>query len=315
MIFNSTAGAVDQLVSRLMNGLAVNAAPGTADPTLFGILEGGYWVNSTVITNPNLSITAMTEVMRDDLIQRGINYIWSQSKIYVTFADLNDDASGTKCQADKNGWQASKTCADGGVYYLYRFNEDGHLIGHLDYPWGADKMTDSPFEIQPSWVTKSSAASYRAQNGGVGGFNYDQTTPPTNLTDVLTEVGQSGTLDGLHTLPGVWNISVCDMGTHNDWNGDFTQKPMVTENKDNLSFFFPCCCGPQCTQTPDFIKSAQMENFKTIYDTCKTQLTLCEAWPPGVTSIDFGKAGVITNKHCLKGDTMPVQPDYEPIIY
>ena len=150
MIFNTTAGAVDQLVSQLMNGLPINAAPGTTDPTIFEMISDGKWINSSVITNPNLSITAMTEVMRDDLIQRGINYIWSESKIYVTFANLNDDANGTKCQADKNGWQASKTCADGGVYYLYRFNEDGNLNGNLDYPWGADKMQQVPWNLFPA---------------------------------------------------------------------------------------------------------------------------------------------------------------------
>lgn len=302
LTFNNTAGAVDQLVSKLMNGDSLNPVPDSKDPSLFNILDGGLWVNASVITNPKLSISAMTELMRDDLTSRGINYVWLQSKIYVTFANLDDDAAGTKCLADKNGWQASKTCADGGVYYLYRFNEHGNLRGNLDFPWGADHMTESPFNLQPSWVTAGSAASYRAQNGGMGGFEYDQTTAPANITNILTQVGKTGTLDGLRTMPGVWNLSVCDMGMHSDWNADFTQNPMVTENKDDLSFFFPCCCGPNCLQTHDFIQSAQMENFKTIFHTCRRQMQPCKAWPPGVVSIDFGDAGVLTNDSCVDGD-------------
>ena len=311
-IFNSTSAAVDTLVSNMMQGQAVNG-PAGGDPTILGILDSGGWVNSSAITNPALSITQITDLLRQDLIQRGINYIWGQSKIWVTFANLNDDAAGTICQADKNGWQASKTCADGGVYYLYRFNEDGNLEGHLDYPWGADKMTNSPFNLNPAWVTQSSAASFRAQNGGVGGFNYDQTQPPANLSDILTTVSKTQSLSSLSALAGVWNISVCDMGTHNDWNADFTQKPLTTQNQEYkdgaLSFFFPCCCGPQCTQTHDFIQSSQMENFKTIYETCQTQMTLCSAWPPGVDSIDFGDAGTITRKGCSTASSVPV-PDY-----
>lgn len=31
-----------------------------------------------------------------------------------------------KCLVVRNGWQASETCAEAGVYYLYRFNEDGN---------------------------------------------------------------------------------------------------------------------------------------------------------------------------------------------
>lgn len=89
-----------------------------------------------------------------DLLQRGINYIWGQSKIWVSFADLKDNPDETKCRDDRNGWQANKTCADGGVYYLYRFNEDGHLDGNLVYPWGADKMTNEPYGLDPSVSSK-----------------------------------------------------------------------------------------------------------------------------------------------------------------
>ena len=147
-VFNNTASGLDTLVSDMMQGNNLAFSGGT--PLILDVLAGGGWVNSDVITSPKVSITALTTLLQKDLLQRGINFIWSQSKIYVTFADLKDDAQMTKCKADVNGWQPSKTCADGGVYYLYRFNEDGNLDGNLDYPWGADKMTEPPWNLNPA---------------------------------------------------------------------------------------------------------------------------------------------------------------------
>ena len=96
-----------------------------------------------------MTLIDKTSLIYKDLIQRGINYIWSQSKIWVSFVDLKDDDKLTKCMADKNGWQDSKHCADGGVYYLYRYNENGNLNGELSYPWGAEKMAGEPYGLNP----------------------------------------------------------------------------------------------------------------------------------------------------------------------
>lgn len=300
-IFNSTAAAIDSLVSDVMAGQTINNKAGSV-PTLFNIIDGGGWVNSDVVTNPKVSITQIQNLLQKNLIQRGINAVWSKSKIWVSFANLNDDASQSKCKADKNGWQASKTCADGGVYYLYRFNENGFQAGYLDYPWGADKMAGAPWNLSPAAVTYSSALAYRSQNNGVGGFAYDSTKAPSNLPSIFEDVGR-GSFDNLNALEGTWNISVCDMGTHSDWNTDFTQSNPSSTYGDMA---FPCCCGPQCSQTKDFVSSAQMENFDTIVVSCKAQLSNCNAWPAGVTEIDFGQAGKITKDNI--GGNICVQP-------
>ena len=312
-VFNTTASAIDTLVSDLMQGKAINSAPSSdTTPTILTMLEGGNWVNTSIITSPSLSLTNVTDLLRDDLASRGINYVWGQYKIWVTYANLGDDASYTKCAADKNGWQASKYCGDGGVYYLYRFNEDGPYQGHLAYPYGADKMGEQPFGLDVAWVTKGSANSYRAQNNGVGGFNYDSTQAPGNVTGVIEQVGLTHSLDGLRTVPGVWNISVCDMGDHSDWNVDYSVKAQTTTSQDDLAFIFPCCCGPQCSQTQAWVAAANMNNFKTLVANCQRQMALCKAWPADVTTIDYGKAGQIHKKNCLEGDTPP-NWDYDSI--
>lgn len=119
-------------------------------PLLLNVLHGGGWVDQSVVTSPAVSITNLRTLLQKDLIQRDINFIWGQSKIWVSFVNLHDDARNSKFLADQNGWQASKTCKDGGVYYLYRFNEDGNENSALDYPWGADKMAAAPFYLNPA---------------------------------------------------------------------------------------------------------------------------------------------------------------------
>ena len=146
--FNNTASGIDSLVSAMMQGNNGDFTGGT--PLIFDVLVGVGWVNSDVITSPKVSQTALTNLLQKDLLQRGINFIWGQSKTYVTFANFNDDAQGTKSKANFNGRQASKTCLDGGVYYLYRFNEAGNEDGNLDYPWGADKMQQAPWNLNPA---------------------------------------------------------------------------------------------------------------------------------------------------------------------
>lgn len=145
-VWNQTADGIDHLVQQMMEGSAMDGDT----PLLFEMLNGGGWVDNKILTNPTIDVGALKNVLYKDLVQRGINHIWAQSKIWVSFVNLQDDEQTSKCLADKNGWQASKTCADGGVYYLYRFDEDGDENGHLDYPWGADQMTTDPWGLDPS---------------------------------------------------------------------------------------------------------------------------------------------------------------------
>ncbi len=148
-VYQTTAAAIDDLVSTLVQGVAVNQPAGST-PTLLNIIAGGGWVVSDSITAPGVSLADLQDLLRKDLMQRGINHLWSKSKIYVTFANLDDDSSGNKCVADKNGWQASKVCSDNGVYYLYFFKEGDDETGQLWYPWGADQMASPPWNLDPS---------------------------------------------------------------------------------------------------------------------------------------------------------------------
>ena len=312
--FTDTQKALDDYVAQLMSGQLKSS---DNSPAILGFLQGGAWVDQTALDNPKASISSLSAFLQRDLVQRGINHIWSQSKIWVTFADRGDDASHTKCTADRNGWQASKTCLDGGVYYLYRFNENGDHQGHLSYPWGADQMAADPWKLNPSvgisalrayhtylrslqWVTLSSARSFRAINKQIGGFDYNHANVPATLPNLAQSIVGKGSLDDLAAMEGVWTLPVCDMGKHSDWNSDFTA---TIANADNAILpNCPCCWGPNCSQTKNFIQAAQMNNFDTIHDRCKAQLRSCAAWPPGVTEIDFGDSGKITQNKDSNGN-------------
>ena len=44
------------------------------------------------------------------------------------------------CTEDQSGPPDSKYCGDGGVYYLYAFDESDHFAGYVDYPLGAQLL-------------------------------------------------------------------------------------------------------------------------------------------------------------------------------
>lgn len=146
-VFSGMVTATDNFLAELMNGVDF-ADPAGGWPTLALMLSGGAWVSPA--TGSNVSVADTSKLLKNDLIQRGINLLWSGTKTWVTFVDLNDDAQQTKCWADTNGWQASKYCADGGVYYLYFFKETGNLNGYVTYPYGADQMSGQTWGLNPS---------------------------------------------------------------------------------------------------------------------------------------------------------------------
>ena len=148
-VFDSTQAGVDKFIQQLMAGENIGGQAG-GNPTLLDVIGSGQWISQDILKNSQTGIPAITTLLQKDFIQRGINHIWLQSKIWVSYANLNDDAATSKCLNDRNGWQASKTCLHGGVYYLYRFDERGNEAGSLDYPWGADKMSSAPWNLSPA---------------------------------------------------------------------------------------------------------------------------------------------------------------------
>jgi hypothetical protein len=63
---------------------------------------------------------------------------------------------------------------------------------------------------------------------------------------------------------GTWTLPVCDMGANN-WNTAYGAKP-------TRFGLMPCCCGPNCSETKDFIKAANMQGFQTVLHACQAQL-------------------------------------------
>ena len=80
---------------------------------------------------------------------------------------------------------------------------------------------------------------------------------------------------------------MCDMGTNKGWNADFTA---------GTAKVLPCCCGPKCAQTQDWVLNARMNNFDTLVEVCKDQMSQCNLWPEGVQEIFYGDSGSIKRK-------------------
>ncbi|KAI9873705.1 MAG: hypothetical protein M1830_010704 [Pleopsidium flavum] len=237
-------------------------------------VAGGAWVARDTTAQASTSANLKLELMA-----RGINALWKKSKIWVTFIDLKDDVSGTKCKADKTGPQITKYCDDGGVYYLYRFDERGNHVGALDKPWGMDDL--SSVGLNPAWVTESSAKSYRASQNG---YNYDQKNGAQRILATASKSGIAQFNNRAGRLPGTWTIPVCDMGTYTKWNQDYISN---SASGETYSSPLPCICGPGGSRTAAFTKEAQMTNFDTLIDWCYQQTRSID-WPAGVDKIDYG---------------------------
>ena len=97
-------------------------------------MANGAWANSSILTK----FTALETNLTLEILSRSIDALWKtfpSNKMWVLFVDLGDDPSRKKCLDYNRGPPDSKYCDDGGVYYAYNFREDGHDMGHVDYPW------------------------------------------------------------------------------------------------------------------------------------------------------------------------------------
>jgi len=67
---------------------------------------------------------------------------YRQEKVFATFFKTGnlEDTSGPNVTK----WYSPEA---GGVYYLYRYVEDGVLEGHLDKPWALDYLNSTSYGI------------------------------------------------------------------------------------------------------------------------------------------------------------------------
>ena len=106
------------------------------------LLKGGKWLESSSLSN----VSDAQNQLFVEIFSRSIDALWkteTSNKMWVLFVNTADVVPSTaNCEADLTGPQDMKYCGDGGVYYAYNFVENGHSMGHLSYPWGANKMMD-----------------------------------------------------------------------------------------------------------------------------------------------------------------------------
>ncbi|KAI9764465.1 MAG: hypothetical protein M1835_007564 [Candelina submexicana] len=262
-------------------------------------MANGAWVDRSALSK----IAYLQEQIFNEITSRAIDGLWktpTSNKMWVLYVDLGDDHNQTKCKNDPSGPPTLKHCGDGGVYYAYNFVEKGDLIGHRDYPWGADKMKLN-LGIDPAWITEASAKTYRlAKNKttgyGLDPFNFDPAIGANNTlfyiangSDILGADGKG--LGGRY--PGSWTLPVCDASTWGHaWNYDYTKG--ARDKRDNREHP-PCFCGEGGLETAHWATAAGLNHFDTFYQRCQKALQGTGddpadflTWPDGVTSVDLG---------------------------
>lgn len=148
--------------------------------------------------------------------------------------------------------EGGRTCC------LYSLTHDGKYIN----PAGLDALDNSTFDISASKITAGSLHSFLAQ-----GFNYtlDDDHRDTRIEASLGTNSTTQAFDQGVAFQGTWTLPVCDVGSNTNWVGNY----------DTAGF--PCCCGAKsgdgatCTQTNDFINTANMAEWGKFYDDCKAQ--------------------------------------------
>ncbi|KAH0548679.1 hypothetical protein GP486_007777, partial [Trichoglossum hirsutum] len=148
--------------------------PDAEKQTILDYLKGGGYVGNKIPSNADIE-----EFYKKQLVSRTVNSEWRTQKIFIYFAKTDNPN-------DSNGPNVTKYYSkeDGGVYYLYRYVEDGVLQGHLDKPWGLDQLAGPHYNIAPSDITKSSARAWRRS-----GFNYTQEVAQNRIVDSITSNG------------------------------------------------------------------------------------------------------------------------------
>lgn len=135
-MYSDYVDALDSAAATLFKGEKVNGTFNITD-----MMSNGAWADFTSITK----LTGLESNLTIEILSRSIDALWktpNSNKMWVLFSDLADDASSQRCLADKSGPQSTKYCGDQGVYYTYNFVEDGPERGHVDYPWGGDRLQE-----------------------------------------------------------------------------------------------------------------------------------------------------------------------------
>ena len=206
--------------------------------TILDYLRGGSF-----IVPSNISNGMIESFWEDSLTGRTINSEWVTQRYFVTFAR-------TKHSRTNVGPRDTKyfSHAGGGVYYLYAWKNGG-----LEMP---EAMTElQSYGIRPEAVTESSARAFEFMK-----YNYTNNVALQQLHASLFNATSNPVLDGAR-WPGNWNITVCDMGDHLEWNGRYGESSMA-----------PCCCGHNCEDTKIFVQLANLHGDQSYLKQCRKQL-------------------------------------------
>ncbi|KAF1810259.1 hypothetical protein P152DRAFT_106160 [Eremomyces bilateralis CBS 781.70] len=191
---------------------------------------GDYFQDGSFVNGGSFpSIAQVESFSSNQLAARLVNSGWSTQKIYITRTETDNPN-------DKSGPNQGRYYSpeEKAVYYLYRYQEDGNIKGHVEQPWGLDKLRGAPYFITGEDIVKASVGAWRFAPTN---YTYDQGIRQV-IEMAISNQAVSPFKEGAG-FSGTFTIPVCDTGKRN-FNSQWTSpsKRVVSTGK------LPCCCGP-----------------------------------------------------------------------
>ena len=215
---------------------------------------------------PGMDQVALIDIMSTKLMATAINALWRQQKVYIMGGGPCDDSGGIG-----KGPQGYKVCRDGKAWYLFFWEELGHIAldmhqwGWISPPPGIDRFGEGDYKgLRVEDVINSSLDSWL-----IAGYNYTEKTANDQTLEALRQGIKKPSSLASPAWQGTFTIPVCDVSS--------AAKANIRDASDILMEFNgresrPKWCGPVCSNnqavTDAFIRAAQMENFKSPSEPC-----------------------------------------------
>lgn len=224
--------------------------------SILDYLSQGRFVSASAIPGK----TEVAQFFKSLLVARMFNMIWRAEPIYVISTTVNITDVDPLFPND-NSYYDPLT----GRTYVTRYFHGSKQMP----PPNMDLLNGELYGIHSYQVAQSSG---RAWEIG-GGNNYTNEMDLSNILNSNDSCSGSNPWIDQAGYPGVFRLPVCDVGNSVVWISAYDPHQL------------PCCCGPNCSQTGDFMKAANLQHNKKWRKMCKKQL---KGSSINFKDIDFG---------------------------
>jgi hypothetical protein len=245
--------------------------------TIVDYLAGGSFLYDTRIPD----LVDVEDYYKLNLIARVVNKLWREPEKHFFITSTTVDVDHLFSYPVDGSWTSPKT---GRTFSVFEYRKKRAAA-----PPSLEVLNSSYYDIEAWEIAKSSAQAWQ-----VARFNYssevarDEILASFNASSDLTPFKDQANWQGMFTIP------VCDIGDRREMIADWGSKTL------------PCCCGKGCKDTAAFMRAANLNNTKSWYKQCQSQL---EDSDLDIDTIDYGFVGSWYPKASeTSDDPMPPPP-------